>query len=155
MLRHPMIPRSSLRLLTLVRRCLVSSSLAMMGVATASAQGTRFLRRPAVSRELVAFEYGGDLWVVPRTGGEARRLTSTPSEESDPYFSPDGSQIAFSATISGVAISVIGLAWPKRFPAEVKRAYDLNAGSRECYAFGHVAGPRSASVRCTRQLGLD
>ncbi|HLB09977.1 MAG TPA: PDZ domain-containing protein [Gemmatimonadaceae bacterium] len=101
MLRHPMTPRSSLRLLTLVRRCLVGSSLAMMVVTTASAQGTRFLRRPAVSRELVAFEYGGDLWVVPRTGGEARRLTSTPSEESDPYFSPDGSQIAFSATISG------------------------------------------------------
>src|SRR6185503_9042749 len=36
-----------------------------------------------------------------RTGGTARRLTSTPSLEIDPYFSPDGSQIAFTATIAG------------------------------------------------------
>jgi tricorn protease len=65
------------------------------------AQGTRLLRHPTVSRDSVAFEYAGDLWVVPRTGGVARRLTSTPSVEIDPYFSPDGSQIAFTATVGG------------------------------------------------------
>ena len=65
------------------------------------AQGTRLLRRPAVSRELVAFEYGGDLWTVPRSGGQARRLTSTPSAEIDPWFSPDGTRLAFTATIGG------------------------------------------------------
>jgi tricorn protease len=63
-----------------------------------SAQGTRMLRHPAVSRDLVAFEYAGDLWSVSRGGGTARRLTSTPGVEIDPYFSPDGSQIAFTAT---------------------------------------------------------
>src|SRR5688572_30534832 len=67
----------------------------------AFAQGTRLLRRPAVSRELVAFEYGGDLWTVPRGGGQARRLTSTPNAEIDPRFSPDGSRIAFTATVGG------------------------------------------------------
>lgn len=67
----------------------------------ASAQGTRLLRRPALSHELVAFEYGGDLWTVPRTGGQSRRLTSTPSAEIDPWFSPDGSRIAFTATVGG------------------------------------------------------
>ncbi len=65
------------------------------------AQGTRLLRHPTVSRDSVAFEYAGDLWVVPRSGGSARRLTSTPSLEIDPSFSPDGSQIAFTATIAG------------------------------------------------------
>ncbi len=69
--------------------------------AGAYAQGTRLLRHPTVSRDSVAFEYAGDLWIVPRAGGTARRLTSTPSLEIDPYFSPDGSQIAFSATIAG------------------------------------------------------
>ena len=65
------------------------------------AQGTRLLRHPTVSRDSVAFEYAGDLWIVPRSGGQARRLTSTPGAEIDPYFSPDGSQIAFTATIAG------------------------------------------------------
>jgi tricorn protease len=67
----------------------------------ASAQGTRLLRRPTVSRELIAFEYGGDLWTVPRGGGQARRLTSTPEVEIDPHFSPDGSRLAFTATVGG------------------------------------------------------
>ncbi len=70
-------------------------------VAGAQAQGTRLLRHPTVSRDSVAFEYAGDLWIVARSGGTARRLTSTPSFEIDPYFSPDGLQIAFSATVAG------------------------------------------------------
>ena len=61
----------------------------------------RLLRHPAVSRDQVAFEYAGDLWVVSRTGGQARRLTSTPGVETDPHFSPDGSRIAFTATVAG------------------------------------------------------
>jgi tricorn protease len=65
------------------------------------AQGTRLLRHPTVSREQVAFAYAGDLWLVSREGGQARRLTSTTGVEMDPYFSPDGSQIAFSATVAG------------------------------------------------------
>ncbi|HYK20898.1 MAG TPA: hypothetical protein VEV42_09195, partial [Pyrinomonadaceae bacterium] len=69
--------------------------------AITSAQGTRLLRHPTVSRDSVAFEYAGDLWIVSRSGGEARRLTSTPGAEIDPYFSPDGSQIAFTATVAG------------------------------------------------------
>ena len=82
-------------------RLLCALPLALFAAAPAAAQGTRFLRRPTVSHDLVAFEYGGDLWVVSRTGGEARRLTSTPSEETDPQFSPDGSLIAFTAKIAG------------------------------------------------------
>jgi len=69
--------------------------------AAAHAQGTRLLRHPTISRDSIAFEYAGDLWSVARTGGTARRLTATPSLEIDPYFSPDGSQIAFTATVAG------------------------------------------------------
>lgn len=65
------------------------------------AQGTRLLRHPTVSRDSIAFEYGGDLWVVSRNGGQARRVTSTQGVELDPYFSPDGSQIAYTSTIAG------------------------------------------------------
>ena len=60
--------------------------------APVSAQGTRLLRHPTVSRESIAFQYGGDLWVVSRSGGQARRVTSTQGVELDPFFSPDGSR---------------------------------------------------------------
>ena len=73
--------------------------ISISGIVTA--QGTRLLRHPTVSRDSVAFEYAGDLWVVSRSGGQARRLTSTIGAELDPYFSPDGSQIAFTSTVAG------------------------------------------------------
>lgn len=84
-----------------IRRLFLGLLLSAAICATASAQETRLLRRPTVSAELVGFAYGGDLWVVSRDGGKARRLTATPGVETDPRFSPDGSRIAFTATIAG------------------------------------------------------
>jgi dipeptidyl-peptidase 4 len=37
----------------------------------------------------------GDLYVLSFPGGRATRLTSTPGEEQEPTFSPDGSKVAF------------------------------------------------------------
>src|SRR5690349_22664559 len=85
-----------------IRRLIFFALLLCLSISgTATAQGTRLLRHPTVSHNAVAFEYAGDLWTVPRSGGQARRLTSTPGVEIDPYFSPDGSQIAFTATVAG------------------------------------------------------
>jgi tricorn protease len=69
--------------------------------AIAAAEETRLLRRPTVSRDLVVFAYGSDLWAVGRAGGQARRLTATPFVETDPRLSPDGSHLAFTATVGG------------------------------------------------------
>lgn len=69
--------------------------------APAATHDTRLLRRPTVSQNEVAFAYAGDLWIVGRSGGKARRLTATPGVETDPRFSPDGSLIAFTATVRG------------------------------------------------------
>ena len=83
--------------------CALGASLVL--AVAAPAQETppeaRLLRHPAVSRDQVAFEYAGDLWIVSRAGGQARRLTSTSGVETDPHFSPDGSRIAFTATVAG------------------------------------------------------
>jgi len=59
------------------------------------------LRKPTVSKTQIAFSYGGDLWIVDRNGGEARRLTSDVGIEIDPVFSPDGTMIAFTGEYDG------------------------------------------------------
>ena len=59
------------------------------------------LQKPAVSQTEVAFVYGGDLWIVGRQGGDARRLTSGVGLETDPIFSPDGKEIAFTGEYDG------------------------------------------------------
>ncbi len=61
----------------------------------------RMLRYPDVSATQIAFVYAGDIWVAPKNGGAAMRLSSPKGEESFPRFSPDGSQIAFSGNYDG------------------------------------------------------
>src|SRR5574339_398544 len=61
----------------------------------------RMFRYPAVSKDRIAFVYAGDIWIVPRAGGNAVRLSSPLGEESFPRFSPDGSRIAFSGDYDG------------------------------------------------------
>ena len=46
------------------------------------------LRKPTVSETQIAFSYGGDLWIVDRGGGDAKRLTSDMGIEIDPCFLP-------------------------------------------------------------------
>ncbi|MBD3627033.1 S41 family peptidase [Cyclobacterium sp.] len=61
----------------------------------------RIAQYPDVSTTSITFSYGGDIWIVPKNGGLAQRLTSANGEESFPRFSPDGSEIAFSANYDG------------------------------------------------------
>ena len=59
------------------------------------------LRFPTVSKTQMVFNYGGDLWIVPREGGNAHRLTSGIGTEALPYFSPDGTMVAFTGEYDG------------------------------------------------------
>ncbi|AGA77825.1 S41 family peptidase [Echinicola vietnamensis] len=56
---------------------------------------------PDVSDTHITFSYGGDIWIVPKTGGLANRLTTSKGTESFPKFSPDGSKVAFSGVYNG------------------------------------------------------
>ncbi|HZO55997.1 MAG TPA: protease, partial [Bryobacteraceae bacterium] len=67
----------------------------------AASDSYQLFRQPALSKSQLVFHYAGDLWWVPREGGEARRLTSSQGEERDPYFSPDGKSIAFTGEYDG------------------------------------------------------
>ena len=73
------------------------------GICVASAAPALWMRDVKISPEgdKIAFGYKGDIYNVPVTGGEARRLTTLPSYESNPVWSPDGTKIAFASDRHG------------------------------------------------------
>ncbi len=78
------------------------SLLLLLLVGSAQAGDTPLiLTRPAISAKHVVFGYAGDLWVVDRSGGEARRLTAGAGMETHPVISPDGTQVAFAGEYEG------------------------------------------------------
>src|SRR3954453_12233949 len=68
---------------------------------SAHASDPLLLQKPTLSKTHIAFAYGGDLWLVGREGGEARRLTSGVGLETDPVFSPHGRWIPFPGEYDG------------------------------------------------------
>jgi len=60
------------------------------------------LRNPTLSQDRIAFLYADDIWMVPRQGGEARRFTSVGAVVDGPFFSPDGTQLAYSTKEHGL-----------------------------------------------------
>ncbi len=74
----------------------------MLVVSTTYSQvDARLLQYPDVSKTHITFSYGGDIWVMAKSGGLAHRLTTATGDEVFPRFSPDGSQIAFSGNYYG------------------------------------------------------
>jgi tricorn protease len=67
------------------------------------AQGEKplLVQKPTINHTQIVFSYAGDLWSVSRNGGDAVRLTSSVGVETDPYFSPDGKEIAFTGQYDG------------------------------------------------------
>jgi dipeptidyl aminopeptidase/acylaminoacyl peptidase len=106
-----------------VRSLLLTSLAAALGSAPAAAAPPPFsapemmkLRRVAdpqlspdgaqVAYALTEIDLAGaarntDLWLAPVSGGEPRRLTSSPASDSRPRFSPDGRTLAFLSTRDG------------------------------------------------------
>jgi tricorn protease len=59
------------------------------------------MRQPTMSRTQIVFSYAGDLWIAPRSGGAASRLTTGVGNETSPQFSPDGTTVAFTGEYDG------------------------------------------------------
>jgi len=67
----------------------------------AQTEKATLFQKPTLSKTHIVFAYGGDLWIVPRQGGDAERLTTGVGVETDPCFSPDGSMVAFTGEYDG------------------------------------------------------
>lgn len=77
-----------------------------------------YFRFPTIHNNTVVFVCEDDLWSVSAQGGRAVRLTSNLGEVSHPFFSPDGSTIAFTGREEG-AVEVYSM------PADGGRAKRL------------------------------
>src|SRR5207248_2986614 len=78
----------------------------LLALAPASAAFARpekpyLLQAPSLSARQIVFAFAGDLWIVGRDGGDATRLTAGAGVETDPHFSPDGTQVAFTGQYDG------------------------------------------------------
>lgn len=72
--------------------------------ASAAAPATALqTRTPALSPDgkTLYFNYMGDIWRVPATGGDAVRLTVHPARDSSPVATPDGQSIVFASDRAG------------------------------------------------------
>jgi len=75
---------------------------ALLAVAAcASAEADSFLHLPDIHGSQVVFTAESDLWLANLQTGQSHRLTADPGLETRAHFSPDGSQIAFSASYEG------------------------------------------------------
>jgi len=79
----------------------IALGLLLSFVSAAETNSHLLLQKPALSRTQIVFVYAGDLWSVPREGGDARRLTTGAGVETNPVFSPDGARIAFTGEYDG------------------------------------------------------
>ena len=91
---------------TVTRLSIRSASLLLLAAGqSAAAQDTTphagMLRYPDVSKTQIVFSYANDLWIVPKDGGTATKLSSPAGLEGLAKFSPDGNALAFIANYDG------------------------------------------------------
>lgn len=85
----------------LLRRGRILGACGLLFLSRAESAPPLLLQQPTLGREAIVFVFAGDLWRVPRTGGDATQLTSHPGRETDPHLSPDGTRIAFTGEYDG------------------------------------------------------
>ena len=111
----------------------------------------KLVRYADVSDTQLTFVYGGDIWVMPKVGGTASQVTHSPGEESWPRFSPNGREIAFTASYNGnqdVYVMPVSGGLPTRvtYQSHGDRMVEWHPdGDRLLFASGRESGRQSFS----------
>lgn len=86
-----------------MKKLFLASFLLTSAAISATAAEALWMRDVMISPDgnRIAFTYKGDIWTVPVKGGEAKRITSLPSYEASPVWSPDSKKIAFASDRNG------------------------------------------------------
>jgi len=82
---------------------LFSALLLLAAAASAQTREIRLPRHPRISPDgqRIAFDWQKDVWLVSSRGGAATRLPVPPAVDSEPFFTPDGRQVAFTSNRGG------------------------------------------------------
>ncbi len=84
-----------------MKKFLIFGLLISLSISLLSQNEARLLRFPAIYKNKVVFTYAGDLYLVDKDGGMARKLTNHDGYEMFARFSPDGKTIAFTGQYDG------------------------------------------------------
>ena len=109
----------------------------------------KLMRYMDVSDTQITFVYGGDIWVMPKTGGTAIQVTHSPGEESWPRFSPNGKSMAYTAGYNGnqdvyVMPALGGVPIRVTYQSHADRMVDLHPdGEHFLFASGRESGRQS------------
>lgn len=121
-------------------------SVALCTLSTTVAAADAYLRFPAIRGNTVVFTSEGDLWKSTLDGGQAQRLTTHPSPETNAAISPDGQTLAFSAFYEGTqeayVMPIVG-GLPKRITFEngVVRVLGWSPQGEVLVSMQNAAGP--------------
>lgn len=132
------------------RLILTMTLMAITGTAIAQISA-KMMRYMDVSESQIVFVYGGDIWLSAKEGGTAVQLTNSPGEETWPKFSPDGTEIAYTASYHGnndIYVIPVEGGIPHRvtYPSFPDRMVDWHPdGERLLFASRREMGQRSAN----------
>lgn len=82
---------------------LLAATAATADAAASAEADSLWLRHTVINPQgtTIAFTYKGDIYTVPTTGGRATRITTSDAYDSNMFFSPDGTQLAYSSDRNG------------------------------------------------------
>jgi len=86
-----------------MKKAILAAVAAFVTILSLANETPRWLRQSSISPDgkTVAFVYQGDIWLVPAEGGEAVQLTTNPSHDTEPLWSPDGKYVVFASYREG------------------------------------------------------